>query len=337
MGRRRLRALLLGAAGAAAVFGVLFALVGGGKLLDALAAADPRYVLATLVLGVCWLALWSLMFRAVLSTLGVSLPVWRAFLVYSGAVFANNVTPFGQAGGEPVAALLVSKVTDERYETGLAGIATVDVLNVVPSVSLLLVGVGAYATTTTVGQRLWTAVATGLGIVVGVGAIIGVAWYRRQSILDRVTAPVARLVGRVTGGRVDDLEANLRERAGNFFEHVERVGTSRRRLAVVLGLSLSGWLVQVVALYVAFLAVGYAVSIPVLLFAIPLGNIAGSAPLPGGLGGIEATFVAVLVPATGITAPVVTAAVLVFRGVIYWLPVVVGGTTVTGYGVRVLS
>jgi uncharacterized membrane protein YbhN (UPF0104 family) len=69
------------------------------------------------------------------------------------------------------------------------------------------------------------------------------------------------------------------------------------------------------------------------LFAIPLGNLAGAAPLPGGLGSIEAAFVAILAPTTGVPAATVTAAVLIYRGVIYWLPVLVGGIAATRFGV----
>lgn len=142
MDERNRRRLLIGAFGALAVFAVLFFAVGARDVINTLFSAAPSLVAATFALALCWLAAWSLMLRSVLVALDVKLSVVKAFFVYAGAVFANNVTPFGQAGGEPVAALLISKTSDARYETGLAGIASVDVLNVVPSISLILVGIG---------------------------------------------------------------------------------------------------------------------------------------------------------------------------------------------------
>jgi uncharacterized protein (TIRG00374 family) len=133
------------------------------------------------------------------------------------------------------------------------------------------------------------------------------------------------------------VEANITERMHRFFDHVERVGTSRWTLTVVLGLSLLGWLFQAVALATAFAAIGHSIPLEVALFVIPLGNLAGVTPLPGGLGGIEASFVALLVPTTGIAAPAVTAAVLVYRVAIYWMPVVIGGGSVTAFGVRKIA
>jgi hypothetical protein len=155
-GRRR--ALLVGSLGAVVVLAALVALVGADDIVAVLRSADPFFVGVTAAFALSWLAAWSLMLRTVLGSLDVRLPVVTSFFVYTGAVFANNVTPFGQAGGEPVAALLISDVSDCRYETGLAGIASVDVINVVPSLSLVVVGVGYYATTAAVGSRLGTAV-----------------------------------------------------------------------------------------------------------------------------------------------------------------------------------
>lgn len=338
MDERNRRAFLIGGAGTIAVFAVLFFAVGARDVVDSLLSAEPSLVVATFALALGWLAAWSLMLRTVLGSLGVDVSVGRSFLIYVGAVFANNVTPFGQAGGEPIAALLISKVSDSRYETGLVGIASVDVLNVVPSISLILVGVGYYATTAAIGDRLETAVGSAIVLVVGIVLAMGLVWRYRHTIIDRVPTIIAPKLGRLGLDRFDSdtLEEDLADRMGRFFENIERVATDRWRLAAVVGLSLLGWLFQAAALMAAFEALGYEIAPYVVLFAIPLANVAGAAPLPGGLGGIEAAFVTLLVPTTGIPASIVTAAVLIFRGAIYWMPVLLGGLSVSAFGVRAL-
>ncbi|WP_306060651.1 lysylphosphatidylglycerol synthase transmembrane domain-containing protein [Natronococcus wangiae] len=338
MNERNRRAFLVGVFGTVAIFAILFFLVGARRTVESLLAADLALVAATIGLALCWLAAWSLMLRTVLATLGVDVPIGKAFFVYAGAVFANNVTPFGQAGGEPVAALLISKVSDSEYETGLVGIASVDVLNVIPSISLVLVGVGYYATDAAIDDRLETAVASAVALIVAIVLAMLLVWRRRDGLIDRLPAIVAPRIGRLGVTRFDaeTLEADLTDRLGRFFENIERVATDRSRLTAVIGLSLCGWLFQTAALTAAFAALGYSVPPYVLLFVIPLANLAGAAPLPGGLGGIEAAFVTLLVPTTGIEASAVTAAVLIFRGAIYWMPVLIGGASVSAFGVRAL-
>ncbi|OAQ52447.1 hypothetical protein HTG_12550 [Natrinema mahii] len=338
MDERNRRAFLVGAVGTIAVFAVLFFAVGARDIVDSLLSAKPSLVVATFVLAVAWLVAWSLMLRTVLAGLGIRVPVGKSFLVYAGAVFANNVTPFGQAGGEPVAALLISKVSDARYETGLVGIASVDVLNVVPSISLILVGVGYYATTAALGETLETAVSFAIVLIAGIVVAMGLVWRYHETIIDRLPGIVAPRLGKLGIERFqsDTLEADIADRLDRFFENIERVATDRWRLAAVVGLSLCGWLFQVAALTAAFAALGYSVPPYVLLFVIPLANLAGAAPLPGGLGGIEAVFVTLLVPTTGIAASAITAAVLIFRAAIYWMPVLIGGLSVSALGVRAL-
>ncbi|QKY18234.1 lysylphosphatidylglycerol synthase transmembrane domain-containing protein [Halorubrum sp. CBA1229] len=331
-GSRR-RGLVIGGAAAVAILAVLFAVVGADRVVDTVLAADRGLVAATFGLALCWLFAWSLMLRTVLGSLDVHLPIATSFLVYAGAVFANNVTPFGQAGGEPVAAALIAKVSGSRYETGLVGIASVDVLNVVPSISLVFLGVGAYAATAAVGERLEVAVTVAVALIASIATAIALGWRSRRAIVDRLPAAVGGLLGRLRRFDAAAVEAALAARLGNFFEDIERVGTSPRRLAAAVGLSLAGWTLQAAALAVAFAAVGAPIAPEIALFAVPLAYVAGATPLPGGLGGIEAAFVALLVPTTGVAASTVTAAVLVFRGAVYWLPMLIGGVSVSVLGI----
>ena len=335
MDGRNWRMLGVGVAGALAIFTLLFYLVGGREIVDVLTGADPSLAGVTVAFGLCWLLAWSLMLRTILGTLDVSVPMGRTFAIYAAAVFANNVTPFGQAGGEPIAALLISRTSTARYETGLVSIAALDVLNVVSSVGLIALGVGYYAANFTLGDRLEAAVGTVVALALAIAATFAFVWRNRERLVDRTAGGVAAAVLRLPGSRFEGVdEPDIRERMERFFGHVEHVAVSRYRLAATVGLSTLGWLLQGAALIAAFEAVGSTVPFYVVLFVIPLANMAGAAPLPGGLGGIEAAFVALLVPTTGIPASVVTAAVLIYRAVVYWLPVLIGGGSMTAFGVR---
>ena len=334
------RALGLSFVAAGALLGVLVWLVDVAQVSAALRRADLALVGATAIFALLWLAAWGGTLRTVLATMDTQVSVVTAFLVYSGAVFSNNVTPFGQAGGEPIAALLISKVARTRYETGLVGIASVDVLNAVASIALVFMGVGLYALSFRVGSGLQAAVGSIAGLAVFILVTFSLVWRYRRALVDRTAGPIAATATRIPAGPFGDWqpgEEDIAARFSRFFGDVEVVAGDRGALAQALSLSATGWLVQAAGLVTAFAALGYRIPFIVAVFVIPLAYVAGMAPLPGGLGSIEAAFVALLVPTTGIEAAVVTAAVLLFRLAMYWLPILVGGAAATAYGVEVLS
>jgi uncharacterized protein (TIRG00374 family) len=337
----RVRATALGFAGALAVFAVLFWLAGVDDLLAQLAGTDLRLVGLVFLVTLCWLAAWGLALRAVLGALGVSLSVSKALLVFNGAMFANNVTPFGQAGGEPVTALLISRVADTEYETGLAAIASVDTLNFVPSITIALAGVGYFVTETTLGasRRLELALVAVVVLAVGVPTLVYLGWRHRYRLERRVVGvltPVARRMASHLPRVPEPTVGGVERRIDGFVRAIERVAATPRRLAVALGLSSVGWFCQMLGLWLAFHAIGTPIPLSVALFVVPIGAIAGVTPLPGGAGGIESVLVVLLVaaPLAGVTEPVALAAVVVFRGLVYWTPTVLGGVATGAVSIR---
>ena len=337
----RLRATIIGFAGVAVVFAALFLLVGVDDLLARLAGADRGLVALVALSTLAWLAAWGVALRVVLGALGVSVSLTDALLIFAGAMFSNNVTPFGQAGGEPITALLISQVADTEYETGLAAIASVDTLNFVPSITIAVVGVGYFVTEATLGtsQRLELALAAVVALAVGVPALGYLVWTRRDRLESRVVAvvtPVARWIAVRVPRVPTPTAAGIERRIDGFVRAIERVADQPRRLTLALGLSAVGWFCQMLGLWLAFRAVGTPIPLSAALFVVPIGAIAGVTPLPGGAGGIESVLVVLLVaaPLAGVTEPVALAAVVVFRGMVYWIPTTLGGAVAGVIGFR---
>ncbi len=92
------RMFLLGTVGAIAIFAIVFVVVSFQEIIDSLLSTEPPLIVVTFLLALCWLAAWSLMLRTILAVFGVDIPASKSFFVYAGAIFANNITPFGQAG-----------------------------------------------------------------------------------------------------------------------------------------------------------------------------------------------------------------------------------------------
>jgi len=336
MGRARLRSAV-GFVAAVGLLGLILWFVGYEEVVDALAGADLGIAAFTVPVAVLWLSAWGLSLYLVLASLGAPIPPHRAIFVFTAAVFVNNATPFGQAGGEPVSAMFISSASDTRYETGLAAIASVDTLHFVPSITLAVVGLGFVGLS---AVELSGNLAIAILAVVALAAIVPLAgylgWRHRQAIERFVVAnlaPPIQTLGRVLPVVEAPSTAGIEERIEGFFAAVGTVASDRRTVIGAMAFSALGWLCLSTSLWLSLFALGFVVPFPSILFVVPLGSIAAVMPLPGGLGGLEAAFVALLVP-LGIPASVALSAVLVHRAATYWLPTVFGGGAATILSMR---
>jgi len=318
-----------GFAGALVVLAALVWLVGIDEVLSALESVQPAYLGVLLAVAVAWLFAWGLALRTVLGALGAPISAWTSALVFAAAVFSNNVTPFGQAGGEPVSAYLIARATDREYETGLAAIASVDTLHFVPSLAFAAGGLTfVLAGAAQLGRNLAFAATAIIVLVVGLPAAAYFGWcyrYELEAAVVRVLTPPIRAFGRIVPGRKAPREHIIEDRIEGFFTAIDRVAGSRTTLLEAIGFSAAGWLALCCSLWISLYALGVTVPFSVVMLVVPMGAIAGVTPLPGGLGGIEAVQVALLVSTSGVSAGVASAAVLIHRGATYWFPTVLGG------------
>lgn len=335
MDRPQLRTAIAGFVGGGVVLAFLIAFVGSDRVFAVLSTADPWLVAAVAGVAVAWLAAWGMALYLVLVALDTAPAVRVTVPVYAGVACLNNVTPFGQAGGEPLSALLIARVAKTRYETGLAAAASVDVINVLPSVALALASLGYLATVTTFGRQL-TVVTVTIGVLAAVVVTgLAVGWRLRNDLEGALVRGIEGLFDRLARFLPDRFvpsEAGVEHRVGNFFGSIERVGTTRHTLAGAVSFSAIGWGFRMTSLWLAFAALDASVPVSVVLVVVPVANLAGVTPLPGGLGSIDATMVGLLVPLAGVSAEVATAAVLIHRLAVYWLPVALGGVVLVAAG-----
>jgi uncharacterized membrane protein YbhN (UPF0104 family) len=91
-------------------------------------------------------------------------------------------------------------------------------------------------------------------------------------------------------------------------------------LAVILG-SLGYWAFDNAVLWACFKALGYHVPLVVLLLGYLIGQLGGILPLPGGVGGVDGGLIGALV-VYGTPFADATAAVLVYRLILFWVPLI---------------
>ncbi len=83
------------------------------------------------------------------------------------------------------------------------------------------------------------------------------------------------------------------------------------------------WLFDNAVLWAAFLSLGVSVPLTIVLMGYLIGQLGGALPIPGGVGGIDLGLIGMLV-LYGAPAGPAAAAVLIYRLILFWLPLLLG-------------
>jgi hypothetical protein len=331
------RTVAVGFLVALAVLAALGAVVGVAPVVAALADADSTAVLAALAATAVWLCAWGTSLFVALRTLDAPVCLPRAILVYASATFFNGLTPFAQVGGEALSAAVLSRSTDVEYETGLAAITAVDVVNLLPSPAFAVV---AGVSLVVAGHEVPDVplLATAAVGVLGVTIVTGLLVHHFRPGADRTLARIgvrAVVAATRTAARLLSLDASgLSRRVDSFLRGVRRVFGRRRALALCVALSVVGWFALVLAFWFSLRAVSHPVSLGLVAFVLPVGMVAVAVPLPGGVGSVDVALIGLLTAVGGVPSTAATAGVILYRGVTYWLPLLFGGGASVGLTVE---
>lgn len=130
------------------------------------------------------------------------------------------------------------------------------------------------------------------------------------------------------GGPIDDDAPRMRRWWGHTrasLVHGVREATVilRRRDALVIVGAVGYWAWDNAVLWAAFQGFGADVDVSIILMGYLIGQLGGLLPIPGGVGGIDGGLIGTLI-VFGAPAAVTVAAVLVYRVILFWLPLIGG-------------
>lgn len=327
--RARWRALVAGFVVGVVLLAGLLAVLGLGDVVAAFRDLSPAFLAAVVAGTLGNLVVWGLAMHAVYAGLDHPLGRRRAVAAYAGVAFANRVSPVAQLGTEPVAAAVASRIVRTDYETSLAAVFGVDVVNFATSLALATSGLVYFATGGVLAADVVVAALALLVTAVTLVAAAGAAWRYRGRLSGPVStllASLARRLGRVVPGWTPPSAAAVRRRVDRFVANLDRLASAPRAVALALSLSAVGWFLLAATLHLSLRALGTAAPLVAPLFLVPLAQLAVVVPVPGGVGSVEAALVVLLVAAAGLEAPVAAAVALVYRGATYWLVLVVTGS-----------
>jgi uncharacterized protein (TIRG00374 family) len=303
---------------AAGIFGLLPRL--GGLTRDAagLRHARPAFLAAAVVAQAISLGSYAQLYRKVLAALGARVRFRLAADVILATFFVSHLTPFGSATGTLVNASALETEGIAAATTGEA-IALTSLTSTIALIVLFGTGIAATAGRHVSHQYLVIAGIVIFLVVAALAAVLAVGAH--PDVAGRAGRWVASVARHVRPGIDPEKAAETSRRLASL----ARTALTGRNFAVSFGFASGDLLFDLLSLDLVFLALRYQPGFGPLAVAYAAANIASAIPLtPGGLGVIEVTLVAITV---GFGAPRATAvlAVLGYRIVNFWLPLIPGG------------
>ena len=304
---RRLARRTLQIVGVLAVVGLVLLLAPGlGEVRDRLTEAQPEWVALAVVLEALSCVSYVLMFRPVFCQ---SMPWRTSWEIGLAELGAGSIVPASGAGGLALGAWILRQGGMPAERIARRSVAFFLIKSSVNFVAVAVLGTVMALGLVGPDLSLWLTAVPAVGATLVIAAVLVVP---RLGL----AGPVAPDAGRTRRA--------LREvRKALVTGAAEAVQIVRSRNLLVIAGSVGYWAFDNAVLWAAFHAFGYSPPLSVVVMGYLIGQLGGLLPLPGGLGGIDGGLIGTLI-VYGTPAAVTAAAVLLYRVILFWLPLLAG-------------
>ena len=310
---RRLRRRALQVIGLLAVVGLVAWLAPGlGEVRALLTRARPEWLALAVALELASCLSYVLMFKPVFC----ARMTWRtAYELGMSELAVGSIVPASGAGGLALGAWALRKggmPGDEIASRSVAFFVLKSATNFVAVAvigTLMWLGVGPH-----VSPLLTILPAALAGLTIAGVSLVGALAGRRPPRAGAAPRGWRRWIAAAG----DALGAGMREAWAIL----------RRRDWRVIAGSLGYWAFDNAVLWACFRAFGESPAITLVLMAYLIGQLGGLLPLPGGIGGIDGGLIGALI-VYGVPAAPAAAAVLSYRVILFWIPLLLGGAAFT--------
>ncbi len=305
------RALLRRALQAIAALAVLIAIFvlapGLGEVRDLLEEADPGWlVLATLLEGLSF-ASYVLMFGPIFCT---GLSRRRSWQIGGAELAMGSLVPASGAGGLALGAWILHRGGMDGPRIARRSVAFFLIKSGVNFLAVAVIGAALAVGLFGPDLSLWLTAVPAAAAVLVIGAV---------ALLPRIGpgSPPGPDASRLSRG-VSHTRTAVIDGTTEAFQ-ILRSGNIR----VIAG-SLGYWAFDNAVLWATFRAFGLSPPIMVVLMGYLIGQLGGLLPIPGGIGGIDGGLIGTFI-VYGTAAAGTAAAVLAYRVILFWLPLLLGG------------
>jgi uncharacterized membrane protein YbhN (UPF0104 family) len=296
-----------------------------GQLIDTLAGGRWWWVAAAAALQVAYYLAVAGAYQSSFLAVGVASRARDLLAVLLASLFVNTVAPSGGMAGS---ALFVDEAARRGLPAARAAAAAL-LARIMDSVGFsvwLLVGLVNLFLDRDLRPYQVVSAATLVAITAGMAGLL-LAGLKNPQALRRLLAGFEGLVNRITAwsGRAAPLPAGWADRhAAELAQAGVALGARPLRVLRTVGVAVLGHLVNMLCLYTLFAAFDQPIRAGLLIGGYTIAILSWKiSPVPEGVGVVESVMVLVLRSA-GVPAAKATVIALGFRGLGYWIPMLLG-------------
>jgi uncharacterized protein (TIRG00374 family) len=276
---------------------------GLGDVRDLLGRAAPGWMAIAVVFELLSCASYVLMFRPIFCrAMG-----WRTSWEIAGSELAvGSIVPASGAAGVALGAWVLNRGGMPPEKIARRSVAFLLIKSSVNFVAVALIGAVMIFTS---DQPLWLTAGPAALAAGAIGLVLIVPRFGPGQRPEKDASWLRRAVAATRKALIDGT--------------AEAIEIVKERDVLVLVGAIGYWVWDNAVLWATFHAVGASVPLSVVLMGYLIGQIGGLLPIPGGVGGIDGGLIGTLI-VYGAPAAATTAAVLLYRVILFWIPLLTG-------------
>ncbi len=315
---------------------VLVLFIGPKNILNALEMANPWYIILALCIQFLLFALWTERWAINIRVVGISikrLPLIPMLLV--GMAF-NNITPSARGGGEPIRAYILSRYTKCPMENSFATVVADRGLDTFPLFALAIITI-IYAVLYLKLSFIIIFSLTASLVLLLVLFLLGLYMSINKKIGEKFTLWGLKIFKRFTKKDHINMETKALKALNRFQGSIRILMKNREVLFYALPLSFLIWFVEIIRLYILFLAFNNPVSWELIVVIFVIAALVSLVPLlPGGLGAVDGMMI-LLFSIAGVPPSISAAVTIIERLISFWLPSFLGILMLPYFGSGVID
>ncbi len=314
-----------------AVLGLMVLIIGPENIESAIQQSNPWYLALAIVIQLVTYVLWTERWKITTTSVDISIKRRHLLPMLMVGMAINNLTPSARGGGEPVRAYILGKYSRSPTENAFATVIADRGLDTFPFIALAVLTIITAILYISLPQWMVITLIICLAVLIVI-FIVGVYMCVNREFGDKTIRWFLRIVNRISSNWHDKIEHRAINAVGGFQDSMKGMINDRKVLLYGIPLSFLIWGLEILRVYVVFLALNINAPIGIIAVVFVISTLIGMIPLlPGGLGAVDGMMI-LLYSYAGISPSISAAATIVERLISYWMTSIIGVIIMPYYG-----